>query len=70
MRDEQAETDHLEAVCGGVEQAQRLFRIYKDSYPNQHPNPRYSKTKEQVFWNRAIAVGFTDEQCDALLDCQ
>ena len=70
MRDEQAETDHLINVCHGTEQADRLFRIYKRCYPAQHPNPRYSRTKEEVFAAWAKEAGYTPTQIQALLSCQ
>jgi hypothetical protein len=70
MRDEQAETDNFESVCGGVQQAQRLFGIYKRCVSFKHPNPRYSKTKEEVFAACAKLAGYTPVQIQALLDCQ
>ena len=70
MKDEQAATDHLEVVCHGVAQAQRLFMIYKRCTAHNHPNPRYSKTKEEVFAAVAKEAGYTPVQIQALLDCQ
>jgi hypothetical protein len=70
MKDEQALTEHFEAVCGGVEKAQGLFRIWKNSYANRHPNPRYSKTREEVFEATAKNYGYTDEQIQAFYACQ
>lgn len=70
MKDEQALTDHFESVCGGVEKAQFLFRIWQNSYAANHPNPRYSKTREEVFEAWAKRDGYTDEQIQAFYACQ
>lgn len=70
MRDEQAETDHFESACGSVDKAQRLFRIWQNSYASIHPNPRYSKTREKVFEASAKSAGYTDEQIQAFYACQ
>ena len=70
MRDEQAETDAFEQACGGVERAQALFRIWQNCHAVQHPNPRYSKTREQVFEGLAQDAGFTAKQIRAFYNCQ
>jgi len=70
MRDEQELTSRFEDLCGGVYQAQRLFRLWQNAYAHTHPNPRYSKTREQVFEAQARNAGFTDEQIKAFYDCQ
>ena len=70
MRNEQALTDRFEQACGSVFCAQQLFHIYKDSYPHHDINPRYAKTKDQVFRARAEREGFTRKQIQAFYDCQ
>ncbi len=70
---EQEQTAEFETLCGSVERAQRLFRIYKDSrgYGNAYDmRTGRGKTKEQVFIKRATDEGFTTEQCYALLRLQ
>ena len=70
MRDEQALTDRFEALCGSIERAQRLFRIWKNSYPNGEPLFRGHQTKKQVFERRAADEGYTPSQIRAFYDCQ
>ena len=70
MRDEQKETDEFEALCGGVEKAQRLFRIYKDSYGTSGGWGQPGLSKDQVFIRRAVSEGFSQRQANALLDLQ
>ena len=64
MKDEQTLTDEFESACGCVSHAQRLFKIYKDSYKT------HNQTKEQVFEAKAKAQGFTQKQIQALYRCQ
>lgn len=68
--DEQAVTDHFEEVCGSVDKAWRLFNIWQNSYAHDHPNPRWSQTREQVFEARAKDAGYTNEQIQAFYACQ
>jgi len=70
MIDEQAATDRFEQLCGGVYNAQALLRLWKNTYAHDHPNPRYSQSKEEVFWAIALDSDFTEEQIDAFLDLQ
>jgi hypothetical protein len=67
--------DHraFEDYVGGVDKAQQLFRIYKDSYAttNMFPTqPSYGKTKEEVFRKKASQAGFNIRDIDALLSLQ
>lgn len=66
--DEQATTKAFEDFMGGVARAQRIFQIYVNSYPSKHPNPRYSKNKEQVFTDNATRQGFSEREIEALLE--
>lgn len=73
LTDEQAATEAFEDLCGGVNKAQRLLQLYKNSYPSGTEYDRLmgrGKTKEEVFARKAKQAGFTDEQIDALLDLQ
>lgn len=70
---EQEQTAAFEKLCGGVQQAQRLFRVYKDSHGT---GTAYDfamgrgRTKTQVFAKRACTEGFTMAQVNALLALQ
>ena len=70
MREEQALTDRFERLCGSIERAQRMLRPWQESYANKHPNPRWSKTKEQVFEAKAKEEGYTRKQIQAVYACQ
>jgi len=70
MRDEQALTDRFERLCGSIQRAQRLLCVWKNSYASKHPNPRWSKTKAQIFEAKAVAEGFTRKQIQAFYACQ
>ena len=73
MKNEQEQTAAFEALCGGVAQAQRLMKLYKDSrgFGNAYDMVMgRGRTKEQVFRKRACAEGFTHEQINALLRLQ
>ena len=70
---EQEQTAEFERLCGGVDKAQRLFRLYKDSrgFGNAYDMVMgRGQTKEQVFRKRACEEGFTHEQINALLRLQ
>jgi hypothetical protein len=70
MKDEQQQTAEFEELCGGVEKAQRLFRLYKEcrGYGNAYDIVMgRGRTKEQVFRKRACEEGFTVEQANTLI---
>jgi hypothetical protein len=56
-RDERAEHQRFESLCGGPSAASRLFNIRKNGF---------FKTDE-AFFNKAAQEGFNREQCQALL---
>lgn len=69
MIDEQVATKAFEELCGSVERAQQLFRIFKDSYPM--PGQWMEQLpKRVVFRRRALFTGFTEQEIEALLDLQ
>ena len=70
MRDEQALTDRFERLCGSIERAQRMLRLWQNSCPSRHPNPRWSKTKEQVFETKAKEEGYTRKHIQAFYACR
>ena len=55
--------DHraFEEYVGGVHRAERLFQIYKNSYPT------HNRTKVEVFRSNALREGFSNQDIDALL---
>jgi hypothetical protein len=70
---EQEQTAAFEQLCGGVEKAQRLFKLWKNSrgYGTAYDIAMgRGRTKEQVFTKRACEEGFTTEQCYALMRLQ
>jgi len=67
IHDEQAATDEYEDICGGRHNAERLFKLYCNSYAS---NGYYAKTKEEIFEDRAIREGFTKKQINALYRLQ
>ncbi len=70
MKDEQALTDRFEELCGSVDKAQRLFRIWQNAYAHDHPMKQYSLTREQVFERQAKSAGYTQQQINAFYACQ
>jgi hypothetical protein len=66
--DERATTDAFEDYVGGVQRAQRLLRLYNDSYPFGTEMDRLmgrGKTKNQVFRDRARIDGFKPHEIEA-----
>lgn len=73
MPNEQEQTAAFEELCGGVQKAQRLLQLYKNShgFGSAYDIVRgRGRTKEQVFVKQACEEGFTKEQADALLTLQ
>lgn len=69
--DEQATTDAFEDYMGSVYRAQRIFGIYKQSYPGIRVSAfDKPKSKEEIFWHKAKDAGFTENEIDALLSIQ
>lgn len=64
MFDEQERTDAFERLCGSIPRAQRLHRIYKDTYGDE---PVYGPSKIHRFRRKAEEDGFTEAQVNALL---
>lgn len=65
--DEQASTSDFESYVGGTDRAQRLFRIYKESYPEQGASWDEKTSKADVFRRKARQHGFDKEDAEALL---
>ena len=68
--DEGATQEAFVIYVGGVAKAEGLLHLWNTSYP---VGTRYDflygrgKTKEDVFYNKAIREGFTDEEIDAFM---
>jgi hypothetical protein len=65
-KDEQAATEVFEQEVT-VPRAQRLFQLYKNSYPLGQPGDRYYRSQTDVFRAKAKADGFTEIEIQALL---
>jgi len=69
--DEQATVDAFEDYVGGVENAQRLLSIYRNSYPMRGRwGTKDGKSKTEVFCEKAKQDGFDDNDIDAFLMMQ
>ena len=66
--DEQKATDMFEDLCGGVERAQQLMRVWERCHSTGMKGSRFYHTKEEVFRNTALIDGFTDEQTDMFME--
>lgn len=64
--DEQADTVAFEGYVGGVLIAQRLFHIWKDTFPRMD-NFFKQIPKSTLFQRRALIEGFNQDQIDAAL---
>lgn len=65
MMNEQQRTDEFEALCGGVEKAQRVMSLWNSCYPMA---TYYGvKSKEAVFLARAKREGYSNEIINAFL---
>jgi hypothetical protein len=69
LRTEQERTDDYIELCGGQARADQLARIHHTSYPSFR-GAWQSKSRDQVFRERAIVEGFTHGQVTALLELQ
>lgn len=67
MRDEQRETDNFVALCGGTQKADRLMRIWNNSYPGISASIWDKPSKEDMFRRSAARDGFTSRQVNAFL---
>lgn len=70
MRDDQAEHEAFEQLCGGPDRAFRLLRVSISARQSVAGNPytlQKMPTYEQVFKARAKREGFTPEEIQAFL---
>lgn len=66
--DERATHQKFIEFIGGTERADRLLRIWKDSFPGIRTSAfEKPPSKEQVFRRKAKAEGFTDGEIEAFL---
>lgn len=73
MHDEAQKTEEFEAICGGVNRANRLFLLHKNTHDNRTALDKLQskgKTREEAFRAKALRDDFTEAQIDALLDLQ
>jgi hypothetical protein len=67
--DEQATTDAFVEYVGGRARAERLFSIYRNSYPIKLQTFT-TISKREVFCRKAEREGFDKQEIDALLSIQ
>jgi len=67
---EQERTDAFVTLCGGQHKADRLSRIYANSYPSRTHRLFEVRSKSGTFIRKAKHEGFTAKQANALLDLQ
>lgn len=66
--DERATHEAFVAYVGGVQRAERLSRIYSDSFPGVKSSVfAKAPTKEEVFARKATAEGYTAKEISAYL---
>jgi len=70
MYDEQQAHNDFEQLVGSRQRAERLFNLYKRSYPSPSVISTEVTSRELVFRKKAKREGFTDTEIDALLNLQ
>lgn len=64
---EQERQDEFEDLCGGMAKAERLMKVWNDSYPTGMKHSRYYHSREDNFRARAKGWGYTDCQIDMFM---
>ena len=70
-KDERKMTEYFENLVGGVSRAERLQRIWNNSYSFGTQSDMIvgrGKTKREVFESKALADGFTYEQIECFYE--
>ena len=65
--DEMATHEAFADYVGGRERAERMSRLYSDSYPRRGPGVFDRYSKEDVFRTKALREGFSEAEIDAFL---
>ncbi len=73
MKDEQEQHEAFERLCGSPSQAERLFRLYKDTHDNRTALDKLMGKgcdRDKSFRRKALRNGYTVLQADTLLALQ